>query len=870
MKCPQCQADNPSSSRFCGLCAAPLPQPGEPRVSQTETFEGPPPELQRGELFAGRYEVIEELGSGGMGKVYKVYDQKIQDTIALKLIRPELAARPKTLDRFREEIRLARKITHKNVCRMHDLNEEQGIPYITMEYVHGEDLKSVIRMMGRLSPAQSVFLGKQLCEGLGEAHKLGIIHRDLKPRNIMVDQDGNARIMDFGLARGLEEKGITGGRAMMGTAEYMSPEQVEGKPADLRSDIYSLGVVLFEMVTGKVPFDGDSALSIAVKHKTEPPPDPRRLNLQVPEALARIILRCLEKNREKRYQSSQELCAALSELEREFPTAERILPQRRTHTLGGLTRTVLRKKILLSAAAVIVLVIVAVVLWRGQRREEPLLVPAGKPSLAVLPFENMNQDPELDLWRSALAKLLISALRQDARQITVLSPAAVDTALGALGLENKTSYSSKDLQALAKKLQVSHLLTANYLKVMNDFRVLYELKEAKTGDVVGSNAVDKKFETVLAVPEELAAKILADFKMQAPPQPSAMATVSARAFQSYTFGREAERKFRDLLDAQEPNAPLTDEAKQEFESALALYNSAIREDPRFSWPYWGLGDTYQALYVKTKKKEDLDQTIAYYRKAYEINPQSAGTNVGLGWAYFLSGDNDAAYPFYKKARELEPDNPVINDDIASFFRSILLPSQAIEFYTRALALGGPDPGILHFRALCYERVGQAEQASADARKALEMDPEDLSARLFYARMLINQKRYGEAEKEIAVAGELNSKAAGVAFTAAFLAAARGRREEALTLVKPAEAQPVFYSYLLSRVYAALGLKDKAIENIRLGIERGFPEMLDFMYDYPFLSTNRFFDNLRDDPRFREVLAGQKKKYQQNLDKYGTL
>jgi tetratricopeptide (TPR) repeat protein len=172
--------------------------------------------------------------------------------------------------------------------------------------------------------------------------------------------------------------------------------------------------------------------------------------------------------------------------------------------------------------------------------------------------------------------------------------------------------------------------------------------------------------------------------------------------------------------------------------------------------------------------------------------------------------------------------------------------------------------------LCYERVGQAEQASADARKALDMNPEDLSARLVYARMLVNLQKYREAEKEIAVARELNPNAAGVNFTAAFLTAARGKKEEALTLVKAAEAQPVFYSYLLSRVYAALNLKDKAVENIRLAIDKGFPEMLDFMYDYPFLNTNRFFDNLRDDPRFREILAGQKKKCEQNLDKYGTL
>ena len=870
MRCPQCQADNPSNSRFCGLCASPLPQSGEPRISQTETFEGPPPDLERGQLFAGRYEVIEELGSGGMGKVYKVYDKKIQDTIALKLIRPELAARPKTLERFREELRLSRKITHKHVCRMHDLNEEQGIPYITMEYVHGEDLKSIIRMMGRLSPAQTVFLGRQICEGLGEAHKLGIIHRDLKPRNIMVDREGNARIMDFGLARCLEEKGITGGRVMVGTAEYISPEQVDGKSADARSDLYSLGVMLFEMVTGKLPFDGDSALSIAVQHKSDPPPDPRKFNFQVPEALAKIVLKCLEKAREKRYQTTQELCAALGELEKKFPNVEKVMPQKRPSALSDLTRPLLRKKVLLPVFGIFVLAVCAIIVWRGLRREEPIFVPTGKPSLSVLPFENMNRDQELDLWRNNLATLTISALRKDAKHITVLSTDRVDTAVGMLGFEKKTSYSSKDLKALAGKLQVSHLLTAKYLKVMNDLRVLYELKEAKTGNVVGSGSVDKKYEEIMTVPEDLAAGVLADFKLQAQPQPPAIPTYSSQAYRYYSLGREAERKLRDLLNAQEPYAPLTEAAKQEFESALALYNNASREDPQFAWPYWGLGDTYQALYVKTKKKEDLEQTIKHYRQAYVINPQSAGTNCGLGWACFLSGDNDAAYPLYKKARELEPDDPVINENIADFYRSILLSAQAIEFYTKALSLGGPNSNTLRHRAWCYERIGKAEEASADARNVLEMNPEDLSSRLFYARMLINQQKFALAEKEIAIAENLNPKAVGVDLTVAFLAAAKGEKEKALTLVRPAEANPLYYSYLLSRVYAVLGLKDQAIENIKLGIEKGFQEILDYFYEYPFLSTNSFFDKLRDDPRFIQILAQQKKKYEDDLKKYGTL
>jgi serine/threonine-protein kinase len=226
MKCPKCQFDNPDNTRYCGNCGSPFPSAIHISPPPTETFEPLDEELAIGSTFAGRYQIIEELGRGGMGRVYKVLDTEVQETIALKILRSEIASNKKTIQRFRNELKLARKISHKNVCRMYDLNKEDEIYFITMEYVSGENLKSMIQMMGHLSAGKTIFIAKQICEGLTEAHKLGVVHRDLKPSNIMIDKEGNAHIMDFGIARSIDLEDVTRTEARVGTPKYMSPEQM--------------------------------------------------------------------------------------------------------------------------------------------------------------------------------------------------------------------------------------------------------------------------------------------------------------------------------------------------------------------------------------------------------------------------------------------------------------------------------------------------------------------------------------------------------------------------------------------------------------------------------------------------------------------
>jgi serine/threonine-protein kinase len=274
-----------------------------------------PADLGLGTVLGGRYEIQRVIGSGGMGMVFQAHDRELDEPVALKVLRSEIVSMDSsTLDRFKQEIRVARRVTHRNVVRTYDIGDMEGIKFISMEYVQGMTLKQLIRKRGALPVAVGIRIAKQASAGLAAAHQQGVVHRDVKPQNIILTPASEVKIMDFGIARPADKRGITATGLIIGTPDYMSPEQVQGKKdLDHRSDIYSLGVVFYEMFTGLLPFSGDSHISIAMKHLQEEPPPPRTINRNISDPLELIILRCMKKSPAERYQKVEELQTDLLE-----------------------------------------------------------------------------------------------------------------------------------------------------------------------------------------------------------------------------------------------------------------------------------------------------------------------------------------------------------------------------------------------------------------------------------------------------------------------------------------------------------------------------------------------------------------------------
>ena len=826
---------------YCGQCAALLKRSEKAPPSRTETVEVPKEELTTGETFARRYQIIEELGKGGMGKVYKAFDTEIQERVALKLIAPTVAADKKTIEHFRNELKLARKIRHKNVCQMYDLNKSEETYFITMEYIPGEDLKSFMRRSEQLSVRKIISIAKQVCEGLAEAHRLGVVHRDLKPGNIMIDREGNTRIMDFGIARSVEEKGQTDTRSLIGTPKYMSPEQVEGRGIDRRSDIYSLGIILYEMVTGQVPFDGDTALAIALKQKTEPTPDPKEIKTTIPDDLRRMIMKCLEKEKQRRFQSVEEVLSDLTEMEREYPAQEIALS-----TIRQETEILRRRYKRLFLPGMVLLALVILLIGYGLiSRYSGMGEKKWKNSLAVLPIEDLSMERD----QAYLCEVMLDDI------ITKLSSIEGMRVAPKLAVM-KDESPEQNLKRLGKELNVQHILELTLQREENTIRVNGRLIDAAEGLTIESFIYEENFLGSFKIQDKISSDIARSLKGRLIKEKfnsiKKREPINIEAYELYAIGKHyLERKYG------------TSDRQEDFEEGVRNYLKAIEIEPNYARAYWGLGNAYESRYFKEKKKTDLELMKTYYMKAYQIDPDLAEANVGLGWLYFNLADNDKAYQYFKKAYEMDPENATINFDIGSFLRSIGLYHRAKHFYSRAIAR---EPSMIlgyELQATSCMYLGEFEEAREWLKKGLEIDPDHFGLHVYSAMQLMMLEEYDDAKAEIALLEKMRPGLPYLRQYRAWVLAAEGEREKALELIESLSQ----FRYTVTSVYSLLGMKDEAIRYIKDGIETGFEEIGDYMYSYPFLVNNPYYKNLRDDPRFEEILKTEKIKYEEKLKKY---
>ncbi len=715
-QCPKCNADNPDTKQFCGDCGTLLTSSGEISPSVTKTLQTPITRLATGSIFAERYEVLEELGKGGMGEVYRVKDKTLDEEMALKVLKPEIAAHKDMIQRFKNELKLSRKIAHRHICKMYDLNEEEETPFITMEYVQGEDLKSAIRKERKLEEKDAIAIAKQVCEGLAEAHELGVVHRDLKPQNIMIDTNGNAKVMDFGIARSIEAAGVTQTGVMIGTPDYMSPEQAEGEEADQRADIYALGVILYEMVTGGVPFKGETAFSVALKHKTKLPQDPKKLNPELSENLSCLILICMEKDRERRYQNAEALLNDLQNIEDGLPLGTKIRPRRETFV-----SSLIRKKLLIPAV-VAALAIIAVVIWQllpGKGAAAPKI----ENSIAVISFENLTGDESQDTLQRTIPNLLITNL-ENTGFFHVATWDRLRDLLKQMGREDAETIDKELGLELCRREGIAAVVLGSVMKVGSVFATEAKVFDVETKELLKSTSSQGEgIDSIINIQiSELSREIALGVGITREEIASAdldiseFTTTSMDAYNYFIKGRE------DFYD-------------QYTKDAIIRLEKAVELDPNFAMAHLYLGYTYNNLANDPKKGIEL------YEKAKALSDRVSEKErllIEAAYAENVEKRTEKWLEILETVVEKYPRDKQARVELCEYYRIREMWSEVIKHAEIILAL---DPN----RGDAYEELAFAYASTGNDEKALEYlqqgsaaipgDPRmNLTAGQFYVKM----------------------------------------------------------------------------------------------------------------------------------------
>jgi eukaryotic-like serine/threonine-protein kinase len=693
--------------------------------------------LQIGDMLGGRYEILQLLGEGGMGAVYKAADRELDRFVALKIIRPELVSNPSILARFKQELLLAHQVTHRNVIRIYDLGEADGLKFITMEYIEGKDLRSLIREKQKFRPEEAVDIIQQVCNALDAVHSVGVIHRDLKPQNIMQDGSGRILVMDFGLARTLEGDGMTQTGALVGTMEYMSPEQALAKDLDQRSDIFALGLILYELLTGKTPFKAESALASLIKRTQERAIPVSDVDAEIPGTLSGIVSKCLERDVEHRYQNVTEILADLDTWKDKRAAG--------TINFGGSVKPwgqTLPWPLITGIITALALAITGYLL-RDRLFKSPantVSVPA-KPalSLAILPFRNASGDPSLDWLGPSLADMLSTDVGQSA-QLRTVSSNSMHQVFNDLRISPTTALDPSIIRRVADFSNADRVVSGQYAKFGDQIRIDAAVQDIKNGtsvplkiEVNGEKeipaAVDRLAESIrqkLALPENVLKELKASSF-----QPSSQ---SIAALRDYNQGVEFQRNGKNL------------EAQKQFEAAT-------KEDPAFALAFSRLAQSYSSLGYDSdaeqsaKKAVQLSQdlpaaekylisaielqvvknypdAIKAYQNLAKVSPDNSDVQSALASLYQDSGDLVKAREYYQKLVSSNPKNVAATIDLGRIELKSGNPQGSFDPLNRAYSLAvqmdnqEQKATSLHLMAVAYRMSNKPQEVLRSEQEAL--------------------------------------------------------------------------------------------------------------------------------------------------------
>lgn len=762
-----------------------------------------------------------------MGVVYRARDERLDRDVALKVLPAGSLADDSARRRFRKEALALAKLSHPNIAVIHDFDTQDGTDFLVMECLSGKTLKEKLAASS-FGEKEVVGLGAQIAAALEEAHEQGVIHRDLKPANVLVTSRGQAKVLDFGLAKLLGSAGdpeatqtFTETRSMAGTLPYMAPEQLRGQVLDGRTDIYALGCVLYEMATGRRTYNEDTApgLTDAILHQS--PVSPRAVNPRISPQLETIILKCLEKDPDHRYQSSKELGVDFRRLAVPSTAQAAIVPKP--------ARARWRRSAIFGVASLVAFLVLLVLLNVGGVRER-LFNQGSAPrirSLAVLPLENLSHDPDQEYFADGMTEQLITNLAQISA-LKVISRTSVMQYKGA----------RMPLAQIAKELGVDTVVEGSVQRSGNRVRITAQLIEASTDRHIWARPYERDLRDVLDLQDELARTIAGEIRVRLTPQEqtrlASARPVDPAAHDAYLLGRFHTNKH---------NGP-------ELDTAIEDFQKAIQVDPGYALAYAGLARAYSErdIWGGLGLGHSAREVRAATQKALELDPGIAEAHLSLGYVHFFyDWDWLGAEAEFRRAIELNPNLSEAHIEYAFYLQALGHDNEAIASAHRGVELDPISAANLSDEGRILHRARRYDQAIVRYKRALEIDPVYRPA---FGRLAEAYEMTGEFQQAVAVLERIQQLGGGGGApdrALGSLYARMNRRAEALQIVHRIEKEKggASETYAVATIYAALGDKDRALNSLERGVrERSL---------LPVVLRDPKLDPLRGEPRFQALL-----------------